>query len=382
MARAELGGRAFAWCVAVAALGPTAARAAAPVNDVSRVDAPPRIEVVLVGAAERDPALFERLRTLFPPPSLVILRKETGVVSSAVLTPERADTLYIWIRSSSRNVARVYLAAREQSEESARYLYREVALESGLDEIGSESLAQIAHSAAEALWSREQEISKLEVLRALAKESEAASSRALPASEAPSVTPALRPREAPPPARAPANEAVHVALGASFGTHSGGDEGWLSEPGAFVMGSYGRASLRLGANYLMPAEFELLPARVRLSGGSAELRAGWLAFAGRRARVRLEAGIGAWAGRWMAMIVADEPKAHANSASFLRGYGLAAGAFEWSLGSGWIAARAELRTRFRKTDYEVEGVATSASSSYLNPGAALELGVVLDGGAR
>ncbi len=383
MPHVELRRRALAWCVSLAASGPAVARAAAPVAEVGRTAAPQRVEVVLVGVAERDPALFERIRTLFSAATQVLRRKETGVVSSSVLRPERSDTLYIWIRSSSNSLARVYLAAREETEDSARYLYRDVTLESGLDEVGSESLAQVAHSAAEALWSREQEVSKVEVVRALAKESDAAPP--VSAAEAPPVSePAPIERESSPDRKRASvpSDSVHVGLGASFGTHNGGDEGWLSEPGVFVIGVYRAFSLRAGANYLMPAEFDLLPARVRLSGGSAELRAGWLPLAGRRARFRLEAGVGAWAGQWTAMIVAEEPKAHANSASFLRGYGLAAGAFEWSLGSGWVAARAELRTRFKKTDYEIGGAAITASSSFLNPGAALELGVVLDGGAR
>lgn len=385
MARAELRRRAFAWCIGALAANPVTRAAAAPAVDAGLSAGPSRVEVVLVGVAERDPALFERIRSLFARDALVLLRAESGVLSRAVLRPERADTLYIWIRSSSRTSARVYLAMREESEQSARYLYRDVTLESGLDEVGSESLAQVAHSAAEALWSREQEVSKLELSRALARESELAPPAPPPVSEQTPPRPAAdEAHDAPQVAKPPTDRAVplRMGLGASFGTHGGGDEGWLSEPGAFVRASYGDFSLRLGANYLMPTEFELLPAKVRLSGGSGELRAGWLPFRGRRARVRLEAGLGAWAGRWTATIIADEPRAQAHSASFLRPYALAAGAFEWSFGSGWIAARAELRSRFKRTDYEIAGANNSATTTYLNPGAALELGVVLDPGAQ
>lgn len=382
MARAELR-RALAWWVGALAVNPVMDVAAAPSQEAFAAAGPLRVEVVLVGAAERDPALFERIRSLFARGALVVLRPENGLVSRAVLKPERADTLYIWVRSRSRTSARVYLAMREESEQSARYLYRDVTLESGLDEVGSESLAQVAHSAAEALWSREQQVSKLELSRALARESELLPpSPPQPMRVNPVSSRTSEPAEAAP--KAPSSPAApfRIGLGASFATHGGGDEGFLSEPGVFVRAGYGAFSLRLGANYLMPAEFELLPARVRLSGGSGEFRAGWLPLTGRRGRVRLEAGLGAWAGRWTAMIVTDDPRAHPNSASFLRPYGLAAGAFEWSFGSGWIAARAELRARFKRTEYEISGAANSASSSYLNPGAALELGVVLDPGVQ
>src|SRR5690606_24983110 len=113
--------------------------------------------------------------------------------AGAVLQPARADTLYLWIRLSSGVRARVYLATREESESGARYLFRDVELDSGLDEVGSETLAQVAHSAAEALWRREEHTPKPELVEALEVERPALSTRPKQVESASDSPPLVRP---------------------------------------------------------------------------------------------------------------------------------------------------------------------------------------------
>jgi hypothetical protein len=344
---------------------------------------PSRVEIALIGELERDPALFERIRSLFPREMAVVLRPNSRLDSGAVLQPERADTLYVWLRVSSGTRARVYLVAREDAVGSARYLYRDVVLDSGLDEVASETLAQVAHSSAEALWFREQQTPRQQVVEALTSDSVA--TQPPPPSAAP--PPALAPSPSPADLDAGVTRswragtaAFSLGFGASFASHRSGAEGWLAQPGAFVAAQYQRQwSLRLAAQYLVPAEFDLLPARIRLTGASGELRAAWASSPERTARLRLEVGLAVLIARWSPRIAAEDPPARANSAhDFVRPAALGGGALELPVGPGWLAARAELRAAFRKTQYEIEGLTATASSSFLNPGGGVEFGVLLD----
>jgi hypothetical protein len=350
----------------------------------SESSAPERVEIALVGVLDQDPPLFERIRSLFPNETAVVLRSAAELDAGAVLRPERADTLYLWIRLSSRARARVYLAAREDSAGAARYLFRDVDLESGLDEVGSETLAQVAHSAAEALWRREEQTPKHQLVEALENEHHAA-----PGQRAPSVRP--EPTVAP-----AANDAIRdsgvasksvsrpaplrLAFGTSFAVHASGAEGWLAEPGIFAATEYrGRFSLRLAGLYLVPTEFDVLPARVHLNGASGELRAGWTPWRSVRARVRLETGLSVLVARWSATIAEPVPAARAGlPRHFVRTSALAASTFEWLLGPAWVAARAELRVPLTRTRYEVERSDVAVSSGAVNPGGGVELGVSLD----
>lgn len=163
-------------------------------------------------------------------------------------------------------------------------------------------------------------------------------------------------------------------------THSSGSEGWLQEVGAFLSFEYrGRLALRVAARYLLPTDFGLPPARVHLTGGTGELRAGWLSNDATRMRVRIEAGLGLLFGRAQATIVDDQPQAHALGAqSFERPYALTAAGFEWPLGPAWFAVAADLRIPLRTTSYEVSGQNGASTSCALCPGGNLEIGIGFD----
>jgi hypothetical protein len=346
----------------------------------------------MIGDVDRDPILFERIRSLFPPQTAVVLRDDHLLDRRAVLLPQRADTVYIWIRVTERTQARVYLALAEQSGQ-ARYLFREVRLDSGLDEVGGETLAEVAHSTARALWLREQQSSRQVVVEALKRE--AAAPDPAPASPADSPPPslAIAPRftAADSPQRTQPSATGHVDLnalrlgiGASGTTHSSGAEGWLQEVGGFISFEYrGHLSLRAAARYLVPTDFELAPARIHLNGTSAELRAGWLSKEAARPRVRIELGLGALFGSANASIAHEQPKAHALGVqTFARPYALAAVGLEWPLGPAWIAASADLRVPLRTTSYEVGGQSGASTSASLCPGGSLEVGIGFEPASR
>jgi hypothetical protein len=345
-----------------------------------------RVELAIIGDVERDPVLFERIRSLFPPETAVVLRDDRELDQRAVLQPQRADTVFIWIRVSGRSQARVYLSLVEQGGQ-ARYLFREIKLDSGLDEVGGETLAQVAHSSARALWSREQQSSRQAVVDAL--EREVAARPAAPPPPVLTVSPAIIVHDSPaaPPrsTNAPlSSHALRLGIGASGTTHDSGAEGWLQELGAFLTFEYrARLSLRVAVHYLLPTDFALPPARVHLSGASGELRAGWLSNDATRMRLRLEAGLGMLLGRAQATIVDEQPLAHAFAGQdFERTYALAAAGFEWPIGPAWIAAAADLRVPLRTTSYEVNGESGASTSSSLCPGGSLEVGFGFDPALR
>jgi len=345
-----------------------------------------QVEVAMSGDVARDPVLFERIRSLFPPQTAVVLRDDHELDRGAVLLPKHADTVYIWIRVTERTQARVYLALTEQGGQT-RYLFREVKLESGLDEVGGETLAEVAHSSARALWSREQQSTRQAVVAALERETEPAGApppAAPPATAVPIVPPT------PPAADSPSSESsgrgrleprpLRLGVGASGTLHSSGAEGWLSELGVLLAFEFrGRFSLRTAVRYLVPSSFDLPPARVHLNGASGELRVGWLSNDATRMRLRVEAGLGLLLGRAQAEIVAAQPMAHALDAQgFQRSYALAAATFEWPLGPAWVAAGADLRVPLRTTSYEVGGQSGASTTPALCPGGSLEVGIGFD----
>lgn len=339
-----------------------------------------RLEIVLVGDVEQDPVLFERIRSLFPPQTAVVLREVDHIERQAVLLPQRADTLYLWIRVSERTKARVYLALGAD-ESNVRYLFRELELETGLDEVGSETLAEVAHSSARALWLHERQTPRHALIAALERDVEPQRPAAAPiASSAAPDAAAEAQRRRPSDTKAP----LRLGLGLGATVHASGVEGWLYEPGGFLAFEYlSRLSLRVAARYLVPTDFEPWPARVRLSGASGEFRAGWLLNDARPMRVRVEAGLGVFWGHAQASISADDPNVHAAAPKdFERAYALAAAAFEWPLGPAWIAAGADLRVPFRATSYEVVGQSGASVSPSLSPGGSLELGIGFDPVAR
>src|SRR6478609_10568828 len=163
--------RAFVFCGAVGSSCLLAQNArAAPALGVTEDEVVlSRVEVATSGDAERDSLLFERVRSLFSAQTTVVPSNDHQFDQRTVLSPQRTDTVYIWIRVTERSAARVYLTLAEQGEQP-RYLFREIKLDSALDEVGSETLAEVAHSSARDLWLREQQSSRATLVDALERE--------------------------------------------------------------------------------------------------------------------------------------------------------------------------------------------------------------------
>jgi hypothetical protein len=339
----------------------------------------------MVGDVARDPLLFERVRSLFSAATSVVASEETRLDERSVLSPRRADTAYIWIRVSPLGAAQVYLTLAARGEK-ARYLLREVGLDSGLDEVGSETLAEVAHSSAQALWRHEQQSSRQTLVDALQRAEPSSPPPATPPAPTATIGVAPAARDDSPPSRhsRPRPEVLRLGIGAMGTLHGAGDEGWRQEWGAIVALEYrGWLSLRTAARYLVPTDFGVPPARVHLSGGAGELRAGWLSAPATRMRVRLEAGLGALLLGTSATITDAQPKAHALGATdFLRGYALGALGVEWPIGPAWVATGFDVRFPISSTSYEVAGETGRATSPWWDPGASLEIGFGFDPSPR
>ncbi|MBN1611078.1 MAG: hypothetical protein JW940_30885 [Polyangiaceae bacterium] len=366
------------WLGAAAAL---VAISTAPVAVAQAPDpsSPPRVEITLVGAVGDDPALEDRIRSLFDPAAQVELHHQPRLVSSAVLDPADSDKVYLWISLKPQRRARVYATMRDEQGRATRYLFREVELDSGLDEVGAETLAEIAHSSSMALWWRGQQISRRRVMEELARDVE-------PPAVPPAPDPPGMPRAATtstPAAAVDTAAGPELAVGATFAAQASGDEGWLAGPGGFFSLEH-RWSLRLVAFYVVPHHFDAGPARVSLVGASTEARAGYVLGADARSgpRVHFEVGVGALAATWQAE--AEPPATPLPGETNVRGYALGSLGAQLPVGPIWVGTRLETRWPLRRTSYDVvrSGEPVPVASSGLSGGVAVEIGIPITRSVR
>jgi hypothetical protein len=342
-----------------------------------------RVELMLVGPAGQDPTLDDRVRSLFDRQTRVVTHRVSRLAPVAVLEPESANTLYLWI-AVGPDRARVYVAIRPEQSKSPHYLFRDVELETGMDEVGSETLAQVAHSSAAALWGGGPETSKQELETELAREVEPAALSERTAPGNPSAASPVREGRGRRPSPAPAARAAgsppawELTVGVQEVEHLAGDEGRLDEPGALAMlGWRDRVGLRALATYLVPKRFSAGSAEVRLKGVSSDLRVACFLGPPSGPRARVEVGAGALFIDWNPTVAPSAVSYPAGRDT--RGYAVGALGGELPLGPLRVGARLELRVPFRKTAYDwVEPQRTTrVAESSVSPGAALEVGLPL-----
>ncbi|HOU93615.1 MAG TPA: hypothetical protein PLU22_21335 [Polyangiaceae bacterium] len=343
---------------------------------------PPRVEVVLIragaasdvapGPTERDAALGERIGSLFGPTTEVALRSATALAPGEVLDPAPGATVHVWITVTRGGTARVYLATRPGDDAPARYLWREVALESGLDEVGAETVAQVAHSSVMALWSRGAETPRDELAVELAREppAPAAAAAAPPGARAPT------------PDRGATGEAperpVTATATARATAHHSGDEGWVLAPGLSAgVAVRERWSARVGVGRQLPAHLDAGPASVRVAGSELEARVGATLARVGPLRWSVEAGGGMLLVRWEARAASPEVTLAPREERETRGFGAVGVGVEASLGArlrGAVAA--ELRLPLQTTRYLVvtDGEPAEVARAGAAPGVSLELG--------
>jgi hypothetical protein len=351
------------------------------------------VKVVLVGAAGADATLFGRIRSLFDAHAQLEVQHVERVASTAVLNPDRFGVVYLWVTLGSDNVARVYVATREDQGKTPRYLFRDIRLETGLDEIGAETLAQVAHSSVAALGASDQETSKEDLVALLAREAErgqrdaettegrrsleqrtAVHQASAPAQ--PTTPAAMGERRA---SRTPALAAESrrpwaLSLGPQYAIRHAGGEGWLQYPTTFFALSFRHAaSLRMAAAYLLPTHFDVSSTHVRLSGYAGDIRLAWNIGKETEPSLRLEGGFGWLSMRWNAESSASGAGYPAGNDS--RPFAVVAVAGQWPLGPLRIGVRLELIAPTRQTSYDIAypDRTVVVAESWLAMGGAVEL---------
>ena len=153
--------RAITWVMALCStvapmLGTkTTSASEAPVASSSGPTAPARplaVDVALVGGASSQGSLAVRIRSWFGTETRLSIETERTLSAERVLAPLAAGHVAVWVTLRSPNEARLYFAAPSERGSVPRYLVRDVPLEWGLDEVGSERVAQVVHSSVSALF--------------------------------------------------------------------------------------------------------------------------------------------------------------------------------------------------------------------------------------
>jgi hypothetical protein len=172
-----------------------------------------RIEVTLVDAAAADPTLGARIASWFDAARFdVELARATQLDPATVLAPASGEGVRVWVTLVDVQHARLYFAALEASGERTLYLLRDIALDAGLDELGSERIATVLHLSSLALLEGQLESERESVEASLHVEPP-------PPAAPPPATPA------PAPTPQPTRERFRLALGVGYGLVLRGDEG-------------------------------------------------------------------------------------------------------------------------------------------------------------
>jgi hypothetical protein len=244
---------------------------------------PLAVDVALVGSASSEGSLAVRIQSWFGAEAQIAIETASSLSAERVLAPPRAGHVAVWVTLRSTREARLYFAAPSERGPTPLYLVRDVPLDGGLDEIGSERVAQVVHSSVSALIEGAIEATTRPELERALEQKEGGASTAVP--NAP-IAPQRRERE---PKLPPGEGLKPTALaGAFYRAALTGEEGLAHGPGAtlgmgLTSGAYGLTLLGRGA-YVLPRSVSLPGLTLTLSGPWA------------RAGLRLTRELGVWRG--------------------------------------------------------------------------------------
>ncbi len=268
--------------------------------------------MVLVGSIGEDPAFTRRVTSWFDPERYrVAVRRIPRLDPSSILSPRRDGAVYVWVLLWDPHHARLYFACASGSRsEPPTYLWRDLALPAGLDEVGAENIAQVLHLSTVALLEGQAGNQREEVERALREEPTAAA-RAEPSAEpstGPSAEPSAKPSAEPPtsPRRAPAERSAQrgagaperaprlgVELGLGYGASLRGDEGLWHGPrvSSALQGPSGWG-LRAAVESALPTRRDLGPLALEFSGALVTFTGSYRRALGRSVALEWSAGPG------------------------------------------------------------------------------------------
>ncbi len=126
------------------------------------------VEVGLVGPIAEEPTLPRRITSWFDRKRFLVgTRTVRKLDASRILSPEHSGTVYVWVTLGTDNVAHLYFATTSPSRGGAVYLMRDLPLRQGLDEMGSERIAQVLHMSTVAILEGQAETRREDVERKL-----------------------------------------------------------------------------------------------------------------------------------------------------------------------------------------------------------------------
>jgi hypothetical protein len=328
------------------------------------------VDIVLVGAAGSDALLDERIRSWFGAETALSITRERVLTAESVLAARASRGVAVWVTLRAPEQARLYFAAAGARDETVRYLLRDVPLDDGLDEIGSERVAQVVHSSVTALVDDSADvIARPDIERELPRPS--------PPPRAPPPAPAPARVDERPTSSTGAGSAASFAplAGASYRAAFAGDEGIAHGTGLALGATVFRDRLGIGAvvrgHYAWPhaerfddLDVTLTELSARL-GGSGAFRSGDLTL-------DLEAGGGmAWVRYDPAST--DSGPLPAPRDTDERFFWFASTGARHALGPVQIGARVELELYPSRSHYELDTGRELAVSPRYRPALALEL---------
>jgi hypothetical protein len=356
---------------AVTAAHPLAARADQ--NDPSGTganEAATRVDIVLVGRARAEGSLAARIQSWFGQTARLSIAAEAKLVAERVLGPLPARHICVWLTLRSSQEARIYFAVGGETRAGTRYLVRDVPLEDGFDEIGSERVAQVVHSSVTALIEGSIAVAeRVEIERALAP-------AAPPLAPAPTVP--ARPRTD----AASRTSAVSPLLGAFYRGAFSGEEGFAHGPGVVLGASLEFHELATG---LVARGYWALPRAERFDevvltfeslGALLGARGVWRV--NRRFAVDVEVGAGLTWVSYDPKLAAPTGPVPRGSGDHVRQYYFVGFGIGPVLGPRRTGARLGLDYYPARTRYELAGASGApsrrvAESSRLQPTASIEL---------
>ena len=330
------------------------------------------VEIVLVGRAARDASLANRIKSWFGADAALSFATEKELAADRVLGPHPAGGVAVWITLRTAREARLYFAAAGEAREPTRYLIRDVPLDDGLDEIGSERVAQVVHSSVTALVEDSVEaIARPELERELAPEPPP--TNAEPPKQ---VAPPHPDDDAPPPDSS--GPSLTPLFGAFYRGAWAGDEGIAHGPGIALGATIGSDAWGAGmvgrGHYVWPHAERFDDIALVLSELSARLGARGVMRTG-GPNIDLELGGGAAWVRYDPDGDASGPVPAARDTDE-RFFWFASLGVRWMAGPIHVGGRFELELYPVRSHYELDTGQEVAASSRYRPALVLEL--VLD----
>jgi len=250
----------------------------------------PALQVVvltLVGDLGEEPTFGRRVTSWFDADRYrVVVRAVDHLDPAHVLSPQVDRAVYVWVVLREPRHARLYFATVTGEREAATYLWRDLELEAGLDELGAERIAQVVHLSTLALLEGEAANRREEIEQALVEEP--AAQRATPPTPPVAASPVAaspRPRAETgtraPASTPPAHSRTRGEFALGYGASLRSDEGvWHGPRAGAGMRSASGWGLRVQVQAGLPRTRELGPVELELVGGDLALAASFLGAVG------------------------------------------------------------------------------------------------------